>query len=535
MSPTIAFRGTSASAVAAAKETETAVGGVIDLVRAQATATVESTIKQQEALKAQIVAYREVAATAESGSREQVVAAELVAKTQKELALTIGATHREVLAYSGGVRTATADTEKAGKGALAASGLFSGMGRSVAFASNAFLGGAGLIYGIKTTVGAYDTLALAQARGTTEFGKSEDAMKSWSRTASTQFALSAGDAQKFSDNIGQLLINMGKTPGQAAAISRELVTMAGRIAAIRQLDPASVMDKLTGAVAGRALGLKQLGFLIDQNAVKEEAARLGIVKATVDTNKVHDAEVNLAIARAKLVDVTSKYGPGTTQVAAAQEHVQKATEALTTAEAGHVATLSASQKGIATLSLVMQQHGLIQKQWNDTQNQTAIESAKFRADLKDLEENIGAALEPTVRSFLGTADKWLSNQRNLHQVEGDVKTAVQDTTAVVKTAWTWANHIADAVGGWKNALLLLLGLKVASVVGGWTSSIVGSGGFLSAVTHANSATGKAGLLGNLEALAAIGRSPSGSRSSRTSSTRGSVREPVTRSSTASPP
>src|SRR5947207_6563943 len=51
---------------------------------------------------------------------------------------------------------------KAGRGGLAASGAFKGLGRSVAFASTSFLGGVGIVAALKSSVGAAEQAQVAQ-------------------------------------------------------------------------------------------------------------------------------------------------------------------------------------------------------------------------------------------------------------------------------------------------------------------------------------------------------------------------------------
>lgn len=54
-------------------------------------------------------------------------------------------------AASGAFRREAAEIERVGRGALVGSGLVRGLGRAAAFSSTAFLGGAGLVYAIRTT------------------------------------------------------------------------------------------------------------------------------------------------------------------------------------------------------------------------------------------------------------------------------------------------------------------------------------------------------------------------------------------------
>ena len=62
-----------------------------------------------------------------------------------------------IKASTGHLGTFTTEMSRSGRGALAGSGLFQGLGRSVAFASSAFLGGAGLVAAVKSSFSAAET------------------------------------------------------------------------------------------------------------------------------------------------------------------------------------------------------------------------------------------------------------------------------------------------------------------------------------------------------------------------------------------
>src|SRR4051794_30497986 len=63
-----------------------------------------------------------------------------------------GSTHRMSQNVQQSARHSRTELEGMGRGALAASGMVGGLGRSVAFASGAFLGGAGLAYAVHAAV-----------------------------------------------------------------------------------------------------------------------------------------------------------------------------------------------------------------------------------------------------------------------------------------------------------------------------------------------------------------------------------------------
>lgn len=138
--------------------------------------------------------------------------------------------------------------------------------------------------------------------------------------------------------------------------------------------------------------------------------------------------------------------------------------------------------------------------------------AQFHAQIGNLEEGIGALMVKALGPYLARANQWLGNSKNqqlvLAKVTGAVKAvtvAVQTVIPYVRTAAQVADRAAQAFGGWKNTLKLLLGLAVASKVYGIAKSFTGGGGLIPSVLGANRAlVGKAGLLGSLTRLKNLG-------------------------------
>src|SRR5438045_1107533 len=72
-------------------------------------------------------------------------------------AAAIGTVRAEANTLSPALGRAEQSIGRASRGALAGSGVLRGLGRSVAFASTAFLGGAGLVYALRSVAGSLVT------------------------------------------------------------------------------------------------------------------------------------------------------------------------------------------------------------------------------------------------------------------------------------------------------------------------------------------------------------------------------------------
>lgn len=101
-----------------------------------ADAQIKAAVKAREAMVANVTALSSRASTLPAGSPEQLAALGLAADAQRKLEHSYGATGRSAA-------TAERSIGKATRGALAGTGIFHGLGRSLAFASGGYLAFAG--------------------------------------------------------------------------------------------------------------------------------------------------------------------------------------------------------------------------------------------------------------------------------------------------------------------------------------------------------------------------------------------------------
>src|ERR1035437_7993943 len=124
----VTFDGSSVGAVTAARQTAVAVKEVEAAVNVTARENIVKRAEERKSLEALAAQYTLVAERAVKGSEVQVAAAELAAKAQKQLAV------------------ATVESSRA------SSGAFRGLGHSIAITTGAFLGAAGFVAVIKSSI-----------------------------------------------------------------------------------------------------------------------------------------------------------------------------------------------------------------------------------------------------------------------------------------------------------------------------------------------------------------------------------------------
>lgn len=134
-----AYLKTSDSVVAANTRIGDSAGAAGVEMEKAATAQVAALVKSQRALEENLVALKAYNAQTAAGSKEQAASALLVSRAQDRYNRSLGITTTTTARAGGEAQKAERDLGKLTRGALAGSGVFTGLGRSLAFASGEFL------------------------------------------------------------------------------------------------------------------------------------------------------------------------------------------------------------------------------------------------------------------------------------------------------------------------------------------------------------------------------------------------------------
>src|SRR6185369_8431023 len=347
---------------------------------------VAAAVRRDQRLREEITAYKEVGAAAKKGSREQIAAANLAAQAEGRLARSIAVTEREQLHLARSSGLANREFGKSVRGAVAGSGVFRGLGRSLTYASGAFLGGYGLLFGLESAVGAAEDLDRQIDRTDATFGRSAREIKSWSRTTAASLGIARDQSLGFADTLGAIFERLGVDEQKAAKISEQLVQRVGDIQrVIPGANAADVVTALTSALTGRAKGLRAYGVVINETMIREEAQRLGLVKGVTSLEKVKLAQNEVRIAQAKLNDARATYAENTTQVQTAVDNLTRKEQALAAARAGEVGQLTAQQKALAVYSLFLDQTTKTHAKSIQEQRKFSSTLRETKAELRDIE------------------------------------------------------------------------------------------------------------------------------------------------------
>lgn len=295
--------------------------------------------------------------------------------------------------------------DRAGRGALAASLSFRGFGRSIAFASTAFLGGAGLVATLKGAVSAASNLAEQTSKTNVVFADSAQEVLAWSKTTVNSMGLAQDQALETASSFGALLRPLGLTGEAAAKQSKDLTQLGADLASFYNTSVQDALDAIRSGLVGEVEPLRRYGVLLSETRVQQEALH--------ETGK---------------------------------KHVQQLTQ---------------QEKVLARITLLYGDSAQAQGDFQRTGEGLANQQRKLAANLRQLQIQLGQALIPEVRKIVAGLNDWLErsdNQRKVTAALADAVTVLKEIVGDVRGAFAGLNAIT---GSTTNTLRTLFGLFVA--------------------------------------------------------------------------
>jgi hypothetical protein len=370
----------------------------------------------------------------------------------RSTAAAIGQVKREATGARPSLRGFDDDIGRASRGAIAGSGAFRGLGRSIAFASTGFLGAFGLT---------------AAARGAADELINQVKANALAGAALRSTGGIAGVTARFMDELAKA--ELRKT-GIDDEVIKGAETMLLRFTQVRN-------------VAG------------EQNDIFTRATKTSLDLAQALGRDATDA----AFALGKALNDPTRGVQQLRRVGAAFT-VEEAKQIKQLAEHGHVLE---AQKAI--LDALARSYG---------GTAAAVSNVapwmRLRETIKNLSADAIRPLLPELDSLVTRVQNWTDEFAHNREEQQRLKRDVEEGIGVVKDLANAADDVATAVGGWRHAVELVLALKVASVVTGWTGALRGLIGVEAAAGAAGAGAGLAGASGGavllrtrLAALAAL--------------------------------
>jgi hypothetical protein len=249
-----------------------------------------------------------------------------------------------------------------------------------------------------------------------------------------------------------MLVPMGFAREKAADMSVTMVQLASDMASFNNASPEETLDALRAGLAGESEPLRRFGVFLSDVTVKQEALNLGLYT-----------------------------GKG---------------------------NLDAAGKAAATYSLILKQTKDAQGDFARTGDGLANQQRKLSALIRDTNASVGEALLPTVTKMTAALTGWLGKTENQQRIQDAANKTMRVAGDIVEAVWPKvqmvakaADQVAQAVGGWDKALMLITGGVLLNKVNALAGAFGGKAGLASGAFRATSSlTGKGGLLSALNAI-----------------------------------
>lgn len=310
--------------------------------------------------------------------------------------------------------------DRFGRGALAGSGALRGLGRNLAFASAGFLGGTGLVYGMRTAISVASNLEEQTNKVNVVFRESGSEVVEWSQKSSTSFGIAQDRALEYVGTLGGVFNSSGLARTESAKLSQQIVELAADMASFNNASPEDALLALRSGLVGEVEPLRRFAVLLSEAAVAQEALR--------QTGKASKDE------------------------------------------------LTAGDKVLARYSLILKQTGDQQGDFARTSDGLANSQRTLSALWRDAQGILGQALAPVFTDVVQGLRDWLAEDKNREEMQRTINSLVADGERIVRGfagglqfAVSAAKPLVGAMGGIENAVraatLLWLGFKVKAIAG----------------------------------------------------------------------
>lgn len=301
---------------------------------------------------------------------------------------------------------------KFSRGALAGSGIFRSLGRSVAFASAGFLGGAGLVAGISQAIDVASNLDEQTNKVGVTFRAAGADVVAWSRDSAKSFGIAQDQALEYAGTIGGIFNASGLARGESAKLSREIVELTADMASFNNASPQEAFEALRSGLVGESEPLRRFQVLLTEANVAQEAMR--------DTGK------------------------------------KSATE------------LTQGEKVLARYHLILKQTGDQQGDFARTSDGLANSQRQLSALWRDTEALVGQAIIPTYKGAVQAARDWLAEDKNREELQRTINEVVGtgakvsiDLAHAIEAVGDALRPVDKLLGGFDHTLELAFGVGLA--------------------------------------------------------------------------
>lgn len=253
------------------------------------------------------------------------------------------------------------------------------------------------------------------------FGKAAKTIPGFNGSVARSLGMSRAAALDNAAAIGSMLIPMGKSKGEAAKMSAQVLKLATDMGSFHNQDPTEMLERIQAGLSGEMEPLKRYGIILSEARVQQEALRLGLAKRVVDQDAVKTSTMKLSLAEDKYTAAVREHGKGSDEERRAAIALATAKKGLQKAREGSAAKLSEEAKVEARMSLLMRDSATAQGDFERTSKGLANQQRILKAQIEDFAAALGMKLLPAVA---GTASALTSLMAFLGRHKGTVQVVI---------------------------------------------------------------------------------------------------------------
>jgi hypothetical protein len=274
------------------------------------------------------------------------------------------------------------------------------------------------------------------------------ALQKLAETSATSFGMSKDQLLEAAKTFGVYGKAANLSGEENAKFSSDLVGLATDLASFNNTSVDDAILALGAGLRGESEPLKRFGVLMDENSLKAQALKMGIVDLNVDQAKLTKAQADSEKAQVAYNDAVAKFGPNSKQAQDALLLLRDAEEKVGAAKKGKIDQLTQEQKVLAAQGLIMEQTATQQGDFARTSEGLANQQRIMEANTKNLGIAVGTLLLPAMTALTEAGNFLLTMFTGLATWIGE-NLPVVGTFVGILGAWLVAtNAIRIATGVW---------------------------------------------------------------------------------------
>lgn len=263
-------------------------------------------------------------------------------------------------------------------------------------AVGAALVGRKLVQGLKESISAASDLNETINKASVVFGKGAKDIEKFADSAATRLGQTKQQALDAATTFAVFGKGAGISGKALSKFSAGLVTTAGDMASFSNTTPTEAIDSIGAALRGEFDPIEKYGVLLNQTNVQAEALSLGLLKGSVDVQKVKAAQLTAIVAQKRYNEAVKEHGKASKEALSAHASLISAEGRLKVVTSGSTQQLSSQQRVLAVQSLIMKQTSDAQGDFARTSSGLANQQRILTAQFGNLKTSIGQAFLPIV-------------------------------------------------------------------------------------------------------------------------------------------